>query len=83
MNAQLNCSFLRFLVLLLQLIECLLNRKDLNEAEAEASLDFFLKDGSEALISAFLVLLRAKGETFQEVWLFNVMSIFSFQLLDA
>ncbi|XP_009768649.1 anthranilate phosphoribosyltransferase, chloroplastic-like isoform X1 [Nicotiana sylvestris] len=50
-----------------ELIECLLNRKDLNEAEAEASLDFFLKDGSEALISAFLVLLRAKGETFQEV----------------
>ncbi|KAL3352318.1 hypothetical protein AABB24_020386 [Solanum stoloniferum] len=50
-----------------QLMERLLNKEDLNEAEAEASLDFLLKDGSEALISAFLVLLRAKGETFREV----------------
>ncbi|XP_060189936.1 anthranilate phosphoribosyltransferase, chloroplastic-like isoform X1 [Lycium barbarum] len=50
-----------------ELLERLLNKQDLNEAEAEASLDFLLKDGSEALISAFLVLLRAKGETSQEV----------------
>ncbi|KAJ8557158.1 hypothetical protein K7X08_002783 [Anisodus acutangulus] len=50
-----------------ELMERLLNKEDLDEAEAEASLDFLLKDGSEALISAFLVLLRAKGETFQEV----------------
>lgn len=40
---------------------------DLSEEEAEASLDLLLRDGDEALISAFLVLLRAKGETFQEV----------------
>lgn len=56
-------SFFNFL----QLMERLLKKEDLNEAEAEASLDFMLKDGSEALISAFLVLLRAKGETFREV----------------
>ncbi|XP_062111057.1 anthranilate phosphoribosyltransferase, chloroplastic-like [Humulus lupulus] len=36
-------------------------------SEAEASLDFLLNGADEALISAFLVLLRAKGETFEEV----------------
>ena len=51
----------------MQLLECLLNREDLSEEEAEESLNFLLSDGSEALISAFLVLLRAKGETFEEV----------------
>ncbi|XP_034708216.1 anthranilate phosphoribosyltransferase, chloroplastic-like [Vitis riparia] len=50
-----------------QLLECLLNREDFSEEEAEESLNFLLNDGSEALISAFLVLLRAKGETFEEV----------------
>lgn len=40
---------------------------DLSEAEAEASLDFLLGGADEALISAFLVLLRAKGETYEEV----------------
>ncbi|KAG5230173.1 anthranilate phosphoribosyltransferase [Salix suchowensis] len=40
---------------------------DLSESEAEASLDYLLDDSSEALISAFLVLLRAKGETFEEI----------------
>lgn len=50
-----------------QLLECLLNHEDLSEEEAEESLNFLLNDGSEALISAFLVLLRAKGETFKEV----------------
>ncbi|XP_023919375.1 anthranilate phosphoribosyltransferase, chloroplastic [Quercus suber] len=50
-----------------ELIETLISRVDLSEAEAEASLDFLLKDANEALISAFLVLLRAKGETYEEV----------------
>ncbi|KAJ4840200.1 DNA topoisomerase 2-associated protein pat1 [Turnera subulata] len=50
-----------------ELIESLIDRVDLTEAEAEASLDFLLNDANEALISAFLVLLRAKGETFEEV----------------
>ncbi|CAL5439965.1 unnamed protein product [Camellia sinensis] len=45
-----------------RLIESLINRVDLSESEAEASLDFLLHEANEALISAFLVLLRAKGE---------------------
>ena len=49
------------------MIESLISRVDLSEEEAEASLELLLQDGDEALISAFLVLLRAKGETFQEV----------------
>lgn len=48
-------------------MERLLNHEDLTEEEAEASLNFLLSDGSETLISAFLVLLRAKGETYEEV----------------
>lgn len=50
-----------------QLLERLLNHEDLSEEEAEESLNFLLNDGSEALISAFLVLLRAKGKTIEEV----------------
>ncbi|KAL7098479.1 hypothetical protein ACP275_09G020000 [Erythranthe tilingii] len=50
-----------------QLIESLISGVDLSEAEAEASLDFLLDGADEALISAFLVLLRAKGETYEEV----------------
>jgi anthranilate phosphoribosyltransferase len=58
--------FLLGLPFFLQLIESLINKVDLSESEAEASLDYLLDDASEALISAFLVLLRAKGETFEE-----------------
>ncbi|KAK6924837.1 Glycosyl transferase, family 3 [Dillenia turbinata] len=50
-----------------ELIESLINRVDLTESEAEASLDFLLNEANEALISAFLVLLRAKGETYEEI----------------
>ncbi|CAL5371083.1 unnamed protein product [Camellia sinensis] len=50
-----------------RLIESLINRVDLSESEAEASLDFLLHEANEALISAFLVLLRAKGETYEEI----------------
>ncbi|KAJ7956221.1 Anthranilate phosphoribosyltransferase, chloroplastic [Quillaja saponaria] len=50
-----------------ELIESLINRVNLSEAEAEASLDFLLNEANEALISAVLVLLRAKGETFEEM----------------
>lgn len=49
------------------MIESLISGVDLSEAEAEASLDFLLDGADEALISAFLVLLRAKGETYEEV----------------
>ncbi|KAL3366755.1 hypothetical protein AABB24_011459 [Solanum stoloniferum] len=50
-----------------ELIEALISGKDLTESESEDSLDFLLDGADEALISAFLVLLRAKGETFEEV----------------
>ncbi|GMH21496.1 hypothetical protein Nepgr_023338 [Nepenthes gracilis] len=50
-----------------ELIETLVSRRDLSECEAELSLDFLLNDADEALISAFLVLLKAKGETFEEI----------------
>lgn len=50
-----------------ELIESLIDRVDLSESEAEASLEFLLSDANEALISAFLVLLRAKGETYEEI----------------
>lgn len=50
-----------------EFIENLLDCVDLSEEEAQASLEFLLGDGNEALISAFLVLLRAKGETFEEI----------------
>lgn len=50
-----------------QLIETLIDRVDLSESEAESSLEFLLNEANEALISAFLVLLRAKGETYEEV----------------
>ncbi|XP_031287690.1 anthranilate phosphoribosyltransferase, chloroplastic-like [Pistacia vera] len=50
-----------------ELIESLISRVDLSETEAEASLEFLLNEANEALISAFLVLLRAKGETFEEI----------------
>ncbi|KAK9929693.1 hypothetical protein M0R45_026781 [Rubus argutus] len=50
-----------------ELIESLIDRVDLSESEAEASLEFLLNDANEALMSAFLVLLRAKGETYEEI----------------
>ncbi|GKA22885.1 anthranilate phosphoribosyltransferase, chloroplastic-like protein [Tanacetum coccineum] len=45
----------------------LIERKNLTEIEAEESLDILLHDANEALISAFLVPLRAKGETYEEI----------------
>ncbi|ONK79170.1 uncharacterized protein A4U43_C01F3640 [Asparagus officinalis] len=49
------------------LIESLINGVNLSEEEAEASLDLLLNEADQALISAFLVLLTAKGETFEEI----------------
>ncbi|KAL6007056.1 hypothetical protein ACLOJK_032552 [Asimina triloba] len=48
-------------------IESLINQVDLSEEDAEAVLDFLLSERDEVLISAFLVLLRAKGESCEEV----------------
>ncbi|KAL6174906.1 hypothetical protein ACLB2K_051551 [Fragaria x ananassa] len=50
-----------------ELIESLIDKKDLSESESEAAMEFLLSDTNEALISAFLVLLRAKGETYEEI----------------
>ncbi|TKY73515.1 Anthranilate phosphoribosyltransferase [Spatholobus suberectus] len=50
-----------------RLIESLIAGVDLSEEEAEACLDLLLNEANEALISAVLVLLRAKGETYEEV----------------
>ncbi|CAN6446255.1 unnamed protein product [Victoria cruziana] len=50
-----------------ELLESLIERVDLSEDTAEASLEFLLTEANEALISAFLVLLRAKGETYEEI----------------
>ncbi|KAK7411103.1 hypothetical protein VNO78_02505 [Psophocarpus tetragonolobus] len=52
---------------LTQLVETLISGVDLSEAEAEECLDLLLHEPNEALISAVLVLLRAKGETYEEV----------------
>lgn len=41
--------------------------QDLPEEVAQASLDLLLNEANETLMSAFLVLLRAKGETYEEV----------------
>ncbi|XP_043698554.1 anthranilate phosphoribosyltransferase, chloroplastic-like isoform X2 [Telopea speciosissima] len=48
-------------------IASLINGVDLSEEEAEAFLNYVLNEANDTLISAFLVLLRAKGETFQEI----------------
>ncbi|CAD5196176.1 unnamed protein product [Musa acuminata subsp. malaccensis] len=50
-----------------EVIETLINGVDLSEEEAEASLKLLIDEADEALISAFLVLLRVKGETFEEI----------------
>ncbi|KAK1326244.1 hypothetical protein QJS10_CPA01g01279 [Acorus calamus] len=50
-----------------EILETLIRNEDLSEEVAESSLDLLLKEADEALISAFLVLLQAKGETFEEI----------------
>ncbi|GMH16787.1 hypothetical protein Nepgr_018628 [Nepenthes gracilis] len=70
---QINPKFKRYVAVMAKdcsapLIETLINRKDLSQSEVELSLDFLQNDADEALISAFLVLLRSKGETYEEVW---------------
>ncbi|KAJ3689627.1 hypothetical protein LUZ61_018791 [Rhynchospora tenuis] len=48
-------------------IDALISRRDLTEAEAESAFDLLIHEADEALISAFLVLLSTKGETFEEI----------------
>jgi anthranilate phosphoribosyltransferase len=48
-------------------LESLCEREDLTFADAKQALSFLVDEGDPAKISAFLVLLRAKGETAMEV----------------
>lgn len=50
------------------MLEALIGGTDFSEEDAEATLRLLLDEKDEARISAFLVLLRAKGETYEEVW---------------
>eukprot|EP00887_Chlorella_sp_A99_P005975 scaffold27.g5975.t1 len=50
-----------------QVIEALIERRDLAEEQAEQALALLVDGGQPAQIAAFLVLLRAKGETAAEV----------------
>jgi hypothetical protein len=51
-----------------RVVESLVNKIDLSEKEAEAVLDHLLRGGAnEVQISVFLVLLRAKGKTYEEI----------------
>lgn len=50
-----------------QFIEALIDKRDLTEVEMESVMENLINSGDTAQISAFLVLLRAKGETFEEV----------------
>ena len=51
-----------------QVLEALIGGTDFSEEDAEKTLRLLLDEKDEARISAFLVLLRAKGETYEEVW---------------
>ncbi|QCE14507.1 anthranilate phosphoribosyltransferase, chloroplastic [Vigna unguiculata] len=66
-NATVSGNAVTSIQTLPQLIETLISGVNLSEDEAEACLDSLLHDPNEALISAVLVLLRAKGETYEEV----------------
>ena len=50
------------------MLEALIRGTDFSVEDAETTLRLLLDEKDEARISAFLVLLRAKGETYEEVW---------------
>jgi anthranilate phosphoribosyltransferase len=50
-----------------KVLEALIAGTDFSEGDAEATLRLLLEEKDEARIAAFLVLLRAKGETYEEV----------------
>lgn len=50
-----------------EVLEALISRQDLTESQAQAALEALVDSGDQASISAFLVLLRAKGETAAEI----------------
>lgn len=51
----------------MQVIEKLIDRKDLTEQETQETLHALISGAEPAQMSAFLVLLRAKGETAEEI----------------
>uniref|UniRef100_A0A0E0CUH2 anthranilate phosphoribosyltransferase n=1 Tax=Oryza meridionalis TaxID=40149 RepID=A0A0E0CUH2_9ORYZ len=50
-----------------KVLEALIGGDHFSEEEAEATLRLLLEEKNEARIAAFLVLLRAKGETYEEI----------------
>ncbi|GJN09244.1 hypothetical protein PR202_ga27232 [Eleusine coracana subsp. coracana] len=50
-----------------KVLEALIDRTDFSEEEAESTLRLLLEEENEARIASFLVLLRAKGETYEEI----------------
>ncbi|KAF8780165.1 hypothetical protein HU200_001828 [Digitaria exilis] len=50
-----------------KVLEALIAGADFSEEDAEATLRLLLEERDEARIAAFLVLLRAKGETYEEI----------------
>ncbi|CAL4937396.1 unnamed protein product [Urochloa decumbens] len=50
-----------------KVLEALIGGTDFSEEDAEATLRLLLEEKDEARIAAFLVLLRAKGETYEEI----------------
>lgn len=56
------------------MLEQLIGGADFTEDEAEATLQLLLNEKNEARIAAFLVLLRAKGETYDEVCDFSELT---------
>lgn len=58
-----------FLHGIMQIIEALIDRQDLTELQTQEALTALLEgtDAIQAQLSAFLVLLRAKGETTAEI----------------
>lgn len=51
----------------MKVIEVLIERQDLSEEQAQQALTTLVEGGEPAQMAAFLVLLRAKGETAAEV----------------
>ena len=60
-----------------KVLEALIGGTDFSEEDAEATLRLLLEEKNEARIAAFLVLLRAKGETYEEVCVVSLTALLS------
>ena len=54
-------------------MEALILKTDLTQAQTEEVMETLLIDANPAIIGAFLALLRAKGETLEEVISLNII----------